>query len=124
MIKRVLERGYNPFVVIRPENDASQSLYTKLGFRRLYQMIRMTFIPYSWTSEESSILRDNLENCARQHQTLQVEDDLTLTIVECVDDAEDRTIRDQTDSPDELEGIVDDPEDACQHKSSLDQRIQ
>lgn len=67
MANRVIQRGYVPFVVIRPENDASQSLYTKLGFRKLYQMTRITFVPYLWTpsKEENGILRDDLENTSR-----------------------------------------------------------
>jgi len=54
--------------VIRPENEASQSLYKKLGFRRLYQLVRMTFTPFTWQENEndSNILRDNLENAVRQ----------------------------------------------------------
>lgn len=62
------EKGYYPFVVIRPENEASQSLYKKLGFRRLYQIVRMIFTPSMWQDSENdaSILRDNLENAVRQ----------------------------------------------------------
>ncbi|KAL1461882.1 hypothetical protein WDU94_013748 [Cyamophila willieti] len=40
-------RGYIPFVVIRPENDASQSLYMKLGFRKVYQTTRAILTPKS-----------------------------------------------------------------------------
>nr|CAD7587416.1 unnamed protein product [Timema genevievae] len=39
----VISRGYIPFVMIRPENDASQSLYTKLGFEKHYQTVRAIF---------------------------------------------------------------------------------
>lgn len=62
------EKGYYPFVVIRPENEASQSLYKKLGFRRLYQIVRMIFTPSTWQDSENdaNILRDNLENAVRQ----------------------------------------------------------
>lgn len=63
------ERGYRPFVVIRPENEASQSLYKKLSFGKLYQTVRMTFTPFTWQdteSETSHILRDNIENAVRQ----------------------------------------------------------
>ncbi|XP_076681418.1 glycine N-acyltransferase-like protein 3 isoform X2 [Andrena cerasifolii] len=69
LTRRVAERGYQPFVVIRPENEASQSLYKKLGFRKLYQTVRMTFIPSAWRgaeNETSHVLRDNLENAVRQ----------------------------------------------------------
>ncbi|XP_043250611.1 uncharacterized protein LOC122396359 [Colletes gigas] len=68
LTKRVAERGYRPFVVIRPENEASQSLYKKLGFRNLYQTVRMTFVPSSWQDTEEktdSVLRDNLETAFR-----------------------------------------------------------
>ncbi|XP_011685891.1 PREDICTED: uncharacterized protein LOC105448803 isoform X2 [Wasmannia auropunctata] len=68
LTKRVAEKGYYPFVVIRPENEASQSLYKKLGFRRLYQLVRMIFMPFTWQESENdaNILRDNLENAVRQ----------------------------------------------------------
>ncbi|XP_012222372.1 uncharacterized protein [Linepithema humile] len=68
LTKRVAEKGYYPFVVIRPENEASHSLYKKLGFRRLYQLVRMTFTPSMWQESENdaNILRDNLENAVRQ----------------------------------------------------------
>lgn len=69
LTKQVADKGYQPFVVIRPENDASQSLYRKLGFKRLYQTVRMIFTPSTWhdaENEANSILRDNLENAVRQ----------------------------------------------------------
>ncbi|XP_076231681.1 uncharacterized protein LOC143177565 isoform X2 [Calliopsis andreniformis] len=69
LTKKVAERGYQPFVVIRPENEASQSLYKKLGFRKLYQTVRMTFMPSTWEEMENDtchILRDNMENAFRQ----------------------------------------------------------
>lgn len=43
----VLKRGYRPFVVIRPENDASKSLYIKLGFRKAFSTVRAILKPYS-----------------------------------------------------------------------------
>lgn len=43
----VLKRGYRPFVVIRPENDASKSLYIKLGFRKAFSTIRAIMKPYA-----------------------------------------------------------------------------
>ncbi|XP_059471392.1 uncharacterized protein LOC132194247 [Neocloeon triangulifer] len=43
----VRKRGYVPFVVIRPENAASQSLYLKLGFEKLYQTVRAVLKPFS-----------------------------------------------------------------------------
>lgn len=42
----VLKRGYQPFVVIRPENDASKSLYIKLGFEKAFSTIRAILKPY------------------------------------------------------------------------------
>lgn len=45
LTKKVIERGYTPFVVIRPENDASRSLYTKLGFQKAFNTVRVTLIP-------------------------------------------------------------------------------
>lgn len=42
---RVKERGYTPFVVIRPENEASRNLYTKLGFVRAFATVRVTLNP-------------------------------------------------------------------------------
>lgn len=69
LTKRVAEKGYMPFVVIRPENEASQSLYKKLAFRKLYQTVRMTFMPTACQVTENetvNVTRDNLENAVRQ----------------------------------------------------------
>lgn len=52
----VTERGYIPYVVIRPENDASKSLYTKLGFQKIYQTVRAVFKPHD---EESKSKAEN-----------------------------------------------------------------
>lgn len=46
LTKIVRSRGYIPFVVIRPENDASQSLYHKLGFKKNYQTVRAILRPH------------------------------------------------------------------------------
>ncbi|CAO1392397.1 unnamed protein product [Diamesa hyperborea] len=46
LAKLVLERGYQPFVVIRPENEASKSLYKKLGFEKEFEMARIVFTPF------------------------------------------------------------------------------
>ncbi|KAK9508938.1 hypothetical protein O3M35_006370 [Rhynocoris fuscipes] len=40
LTRKVRSRGYVPFVVIRPENDASLSLYNKLGFKKSYETVR------------------------------------------------------------------------------------
>nr|CAI5828008.1 unnamed protein product [Callosobruchus analis] len=45
LTKLVIERGYIPFVVIRPENDASKGLYTKLGFKKYFQTVRAILKP-------------------------------------------------------------------------------
>lgn len=45
LTKKVIERGYTPFVVIRPENDASRNLYTKLGFEKAFSTVRVTLVP-------------------------------------------------------------------------------
>ncbi|XP_020287559.1 uncharacterized protein LOC109856564 isoform X2 [Pseudomyrmex gracilis] len=68
LTKKVADRGYFPFVVIRPENKASHSLYKKLGFRQLYQIVRMIFTPATWqeNDNDANVLRDNLENAVRQ----------------------------------------------------------
>ncbi|XP_050297231.1 glycine N-acyltransferase-like protein 2 isoform X4 [Anthonomus grandis grandis] len=46
LTKLVSDRGYLPFVVIRPENDASRSLYSKLGFKKLFETYRAVLRPY------------------------------------------------------------------------------
>ncbi|XP_033220765.1 uncharacterized protein LOC117175219 [Belonocnema kinseyi] len=118
LTKLVADRGYNPFVVIRPENEASQSLYKKLGFRKLYQMVRMTFIPDTWQEmedEANSILRDNLENAVRQLNIEQriinaFQDDQETILIEPVDEAE-NTVLETSDLPVEIEGVIEEPED-------------
>lgn len=45
LTKLVIERGYQPFVVIRPQNDASRNLYTKLGFEKAYETCRVKLNP-------------------------------------------------------------------------------
>ncbi|XP_019870155.1 uncharacterized protein LOC109598692 [Aethina tumida] len=47
LTKVVRDRGYIPYVVIRPENDASKGLYSKLGFKRHFQTIRAILRPYN-----------------------------------------------------------------------------
>lgn len=48
LTKVVISRGYIPFVVIRPENDASLSLYSKLGFKKHYQAVRAILRPHGY----------------------------------------------------------------------------
>ncbi|GBP19190.1 hypothetical protein EVAR_11512_1 [Eumeta japonica] len=45
LTREVAARGYRPFVVIRPENDASRSLYAKLGFERRFRTVRAVLRP-------------------------------------------------------------------------------
>lgn len=45
LTETVIDRGYTPFVVIRPENDASRNLYTKLGFQKAFGTVRVTLMP-------------------------------------------------------------------------------
>ncbi|XP_029165116.1 uncharacterized protein LOC114936182 [Nylanderia fulva] len=115
LTKRVAERGYYPFVVIRPENEASQSLYKKLGFRRLYQLVRMIFMPFTWQESESdsNILRDNLENAVRQLTieqrvitALREQEESEETIRELTGISEDESIVDKSE-----EGIEGEEED-------------
>ncbi|CAG9772665.1 unnamed protein product [Ceutorhynchus assimilis] len=51
LTKLVIERGYLPFVVIRPENDASLGLYAKLGFKKHFKTVRAILRPYEETGE-------------------------------------------------------------------------
>ncbi|KAK2585987.1 hypothetical protein KPH14_010560 [Odynerus spinipes] len=119
LTKRVAERGYNPFVVIRPENEASQSLYKKLGFSQLFQTVRMIFTPSTWQeaeNEASNILRENLENAVRQLNVEQRviaalrgdEDSVASTEVQEVDGEE--TIR-EGGSDEEAEAVVEEAEE-------------
>ncbi|KAK9872624.1 hypothetical protein WA026_018757 [Henosepilachna vigintioctopunctata] len=52
LTKIVKDRGYLPFVVIRPENDASKGLYTKLGFKKHFQTIRAILHPNDMANDQ------------------------------------------------------------------------
>lgn len=69
LTKLVIQRGYVPFVVIRPENDASRGLYTKLGFRKAFESVRGTFKPYIYNVEDDKENEENQNqdsNCDRE----------------------------------------------------------
>ncbi|CAH1113010.1 unnamed protein product [Psylliodes chrysocephalus] len=51
LTKLVKERGYMPFVVIRPENDASKGLYAKLGFKKYFETVRAILRPHEMSSD-------------------------------------------------------------------------
>lgn len=46
LARLVIKRGYKPFVLIRHENEASKSLYKKLGFEKEFEMARIVFTPF------------------------------------------------------------------------------
>lgn len=48
LARLVIKRGYKPFVVIRHENEASKSLYKKLGFKKEFEMARIVFTPFNY----------------------------------------------------------------------------
>ncbi|KAJ8985456.1 hypothetical protein NQ317_017088 [Molorchus minor] len=45
LTKLVKQRGYKPFVVILPENEASKGLYAKLGFEKYFDSVRAILRP-------------------------------------------------------------------------------
>jgi hypothetical protein len=47
LAKLVEDRGYLPFVIIRPENEASQNLYKKLGFEKAFTAARIILVPFT-----------------------------------------------------------------------------
>lgn len=67
LTKLVIERGYTPFVVIRPENDASRNLYTKLGFVKAFETCRVKMTPNetngkSLDSDENQVDDEGIED--------------------------------------------------------------
>ncbi|XP_029038230.1 uncharacterized protein LOC114873751 [Osmia bicornis bicornis] len=118
LTKRVVEKGYQPFVVIRPENEASQSLYKKLGFWRLYQIVRMTFMPTEWQDDETEtnrIMRENLENAVRQLTIEQkvvdaLRSEEEISINEEIIENKDEVVESLNDE-ENIEMIVEEPED-------------
>lgn len=60
LARLVMKRGYEPFVVIRHENEASKSLYRKLGFEKEFEMARIVFTPFEFSEkDEGSAEEDN-----------------------------------------------------------------
>ncbi|CAG9857956.1 unnamed protein product [Phyllotreta striolata] len=51
LTKLVKQRGYMPFVVIRPENDASKGLYAKLGFKKYFETVRAILRPHEMSGD-------------------------------------------------------------------------
>lgn len=59
LTKVVTDRGYLPFVVIRPENDASKSLYAKLGFKKNYETVRAILRPHGYAENGFDEVKEN-----------------------------------------------------------------
>lgn len=55
LARLVIKRGYKPFVVIRHENEASKSLYTKLGFVKEFEMARIVWTPFDYIREDKIV---------------------------------------------------------------------
>lgn len=53
LARLVIKRGYKPFVVIRHENDASRSLYAKLGFEKVFDMARIKLFPFENVNDDN-----------------------------------------------------------------------
>lgn len=51
LARLVIKRGYKPFVVIRHQNEASKSLYKKLGFVKEFEMARIVWTPFEYKDE-------------------------------------------------------------------------
>ncbi|XP_034934852.1 uncharacterized protein [Chelonus insularis] len=114
LTKVVADRGFIPFVVIRPENEASKSLYTKLGFKKLYQTVRATFTPHRYHSEEQEIIeRDNddalimQENFANAVKQLKIEQRVIDVLQHPGQDDEPTVIPDGGDDDDGEDTILD-----------------
>lgn len=62
LTNKVIERNYTPFVVIRPQNDASRSLYTKLGYKKAYETVRVTLQPNVMSDKMAKNLNGHCPN--------------------------------------------------------------
>jgi len=102
--------------VIRPENEASQSLYKKLGFRQLYRIVRMIFTPATWQESESDVLRDNLENTVRQ---LAIEQRV-ITALRSFEEGNEQTIRDPARIVKNEQSFIDESESEREDKKDVD----
>lgn len=66
LARLVIKRGYKPFVLIRHENEASKSLYTKLGFVREFEMARIVWTPFDYVPEDkllNALKRSEMKGC-------------------------------------------------------------
>lgn len=84
LTKLVMDRGYHPFVVIRPENDASRNLYKKLGFEKAFETMRATLSPFEengkckdveHTEDIKEIIFKNCENIDLMYKKRDGEDE-------------------------------------------------
>ncbi|KAH1005996.1 hypothetical protein HUJ04_006883 [Dendroctonus ponderosae] len=72
LTKLVTDRGYLPFVVIRPENDASKGLYAKLGFKKHFETVRAILRPFEETGEsqggggDETVIENGVGNTVRE----------------------------------------------------------
>ncbi|CRL04241.1 CLUMA_CG017343, isoform A [Clunio marinus] len=58
----VIKRGYKPFVVIRHENEASKSLYKKLGFEKEFETARIVFTPFDYAYDKGEMNGKSIDN--------------------------------------------------------------
>lgn len=63
LARLVIKRGYKPFVVIRHENEASKSLYRKLGFEKVFEMARIVFTPAVLRKEDGDYEDEGSDAC-------------------------------------------------------------
>lgn len=66
LTQKVIDRGYRPFVVIRPENDASRNLYKKLGYSKAFETCRVTLNPtkLGLPEDQQIVLQPHLQHAA------------------------------------------------------------
>lgn len=49
-------------MVIRHENDASKSLYRKLGFAKEFEMARIVFTPFEFVEKDEGSAEEEIED--------------------------------------------------------------